>query len=60
MEEMYNELIALEDAYAVASELRRKCDIARRIIESTVGDVLLESRRQNLQSAIQRLEQKLD
>lgn len=60
MEEMYNELIALEDAYAVASELRRKCDIARRIIESTVGDVLLESRRQNLQSAIERLERKLD
>jgi len=60
MEEMYNELIALEDAYAVAPELRRKCDIARRIIESTVGDVLLESRRQNLQSAIERLERKLD
>lgn len=59
MEEMYNELIALEEAYAVAPELRRKCDIARRIIESTLGDVLLESRRQNLQSAIERLEKKL-
>ncbi len=56
---MYNELIALEDAYAVTPELRRKCDIARRIIESTLGDVLLESRRQNLQSAIERLERKL-
>lgn len=59
MEDMYSELIALEDAYAVAPELRRKCDIARRIIESTVGDVLLESRRQNLQSAIERLEKKI-
>jgi translin len=59
MEEMYNELIALEDAYVLAPELRRKCDIARRIIESTLGDVLLESRRQNLQSALERLEKKL-
>ena len=59
MEEMYSELIALEDAYVVAPELRRKCDIARRIIESTLGDVLLESRRQNLQSALERLEKKL-
>jgi translin len=59
MEEMYSELIALEDAYSVAPELRRKCDIARRIIESTLGDVLLESRRQSLQSALERLEKKL-
>jgi predicted translin family RNA/ssDNA-binding protein len=59
MEEMYNELIALEDAYVIAPELRRKCDIARRIIESTLGDVLLESRRQNLQYAIERLEKKI-
>lgn len=60
MEEMYDELIALEDAYVLAPELRRKCDIARRIIESTLGDVLLESRRQNLQSALERLEKRLN
>ncbi len=59
MEEIFNELIALEDAYVIAPELRRKCDIARRIIESTLGDVLLESRRENLQIIMERLETQL-
>jgi translin len=60
MEDMFKELIALEDAYVLAPELRRKCDIARRIIESTLGDILTESRRQKLESAINRLETKLN
>jgi translin len=39
MDEIYVELMALDDAYMLVSGLRRKCDVARRIIETTRGDV---------------------
>lgn len=59
MEEIYVELISLEEAYVLASELRRKCDIARRIIDSTVGDIMMETRRASLQKTVELLEKEM-
>jgi len=36
--------------------LRRKCDVARRIIETTRGDVTVEVRRSSLERSIKGLE----
>lgn len=60
MEEVYTELISLESAYSVAPELRRKCDIARHVIEATIGDVATETRRISLERSIKLLEKKID
>jgi translin len=59
MKEIYGELISQEKAYVLASELRRKCDIARRIIDATLGDVMMEVRRSSLQKTVERLEKKI-
>ena len=59
MKEIYGELISQEKAYVLASELRRKCDIARRIIDATLGDVMMEARRSSLQKTVERLEEKI-
>jgi translin len=59
MEDIYVELIALEAAYKVAPELRRKCDVARRIIEVTRGDVTSEARRSALDKTMKRLERRI-
>jgi len=56
MEEIYMELISLDEAQAILSELRRKCDIARRLIEATRGDISMEARRRSLEEALERLE----
>ena len=56
MEHIYMELMALEDAYLLVPGLRRKCDIARRIIETTRGDVTIETRRSSLERSIKELE----
>jgi len=56
MEHIYSELTAMDDAYLLVSGLRRKCDVARRVIEITRGDVTIEARRSSLEQSIQRLE----
>ncbi len=56
MDEIYVELMALDDAYMLVSGLRRKCDVARRIIEATRGDVTLEVRRSALEKKLSRIE----
>jgi len=56
MEELYMELISLDEAQAILSDLRHKCDIARRIIEATRGDITVEARRMALEKALSRLE----
>ena len=56
MEEIYIELMAMDEAYMLVPGLRRKCDIARRIIESTRGDVTQEVRRKALENYLKRLE----
>ena len=50
MDEIYIELMAMDEAYMLVPRLRRKCDIARRIIETTRGDVTQEVRRKALEN----------
>ena len=56
MEHIYTELTNMDEGYLLVSGLRRKCDIARRIIESTRGDVTIETRRSSLEDSITELE----
>ncbi len=60
MDEIYVELEALDEAYMLVSGLRRKNDVARRIIETTRGDLTQEVRRKALEDHLKRLEQKLE
>ncbi len=55
MEQIYNELLIMDEAMHAVSELRRKLDIARRIIETTRGDITIETRRNSLEQSIQEL-----
>jgi translin len=57
MDEVYVELMALDEAYMLVPGLRRKCDIARRIIEATRGDITQEVRRKALEDYLRRFEQ---
>ena len=56
MDEIYIELMAMDEAYMLVPGLRRKCDIARRIIETTRGDVTQEARRKALENYLKRFE----
>jgi translin len=56
MDEIYSELIVLENVYGLAPELRRKCDVARRVIEITIGDIATETGRSSLEKSIEQLE----
>ncbi|MBE0512925.1 hypothetical protein IBX38_07735 [Candidatus Bathyarchaeota archaeon] len=60
MEHIYSELSAMDDAYLLVSGLRRKCDVARRLIEITRGDVTIEARRSALERSILKLEETID
>ena len=59
MEFIYDELMIMDEALRVVSELRRKSDVARRIIEATRGDVTIEVRRSSLERSIKKLEKVL-
>ena len=59
MEEIFQELVPLEEFYTLIPEIRRKMDIARRLIESTLGEVSSEARRSSLESALRLLEERL-
>ena len=56
MEQIYSELTALDDAYVIVNGLRRKGDVARRLIEITRGDITSEVRRSALERSISKLE----
>lgn len=56
MDEIYIELMAMDEAYMLVPGLRRKCDIARKIIETTRGDVTQEMRRSTLEKYLKRFE----
>jgi translin len=56
MDEIYLELMAMDEAYMLVPGLRRKCDVARKIIEITRGDVTLEVRRSKLEKYLKRLQ----
>ena len=57
MEQIYIELTGMDDAYILVPGLRRKCDVARRVIEATRGDVTNEVRRSSLRDSIQQLKE---
>jgi translin len=60
MEHIYSELMALDDAYIIINGLRRKGDVARRLIEITRGDITSEVRRTALELSISKLEKTID
>jgi translin len=60
MEYIFAELIAMDDAYLLIPGLRRKCDVARHLIETTRGEVAIETRRKSLESAIKKLEKTIE
>jgi len=59
MDLIYIELTGMGDAYFLLSGLRRKCDVARRIIEATRGDVTIEVRRRSLEDSINKLRESM-
>jgi translin len=54
MDEIFIQLLALDEAYMLVPGLRHKSDIARRIIESTRGDITLEVRRKSLEDYLKK------
>jgi translin len=60
MEQIYSELTALDDAYVIVTGLRRKGDVARRLIEITRGDITSEVRRSALEHSISKLEKTIE
>lgn len=60
MEEIYIQLLSLEEAHGLTSDLRRKCDIARRLIEVTRGEITAAVGRKSLEDAIVRLEEAIE
>jgi translin len=60
MDEIYTELMAMDEAYMLVPGLRRKCDMARRTIEATRGDVTQEMRRSMLEKSLKRFEKRVE
>jgi translin len=56
MDEIYIELMAMDESYMFVPGLRRKCDVARRIIETTRGDITQEVRRTSLEKYLKQFE----
>ena len=56
MDEIFVELLALDETYMLVPGLRRKSDITRRIIEATRGDITQEVRRKSLEDYLKKLE----
>jgi translin len=59
MDEIYTELMGMDESYMLVPGLRRKCDVARKIIEITRGDVTQEIRRSMLEEHLKRVEKSL-
>jgi translin len=56
MEQIYIELMSMDEAYMLVPGLRRKSDVARHIIETTRGDITIEARRSTLEECMKNLE----
>jgi translin len=56
MEEIYVELMSMDEAYMLVPGLRRKSDVARHLIETTRGDITIEARRDSLEKCMENLE----
>jgi translin len=52
MDQIFIQLLALDEAYMLVPGLRHKQDAARRVVEATRGDVTLEVRRKSLEDAL--------
>ena len=57
MDEIFIELLALDEAYMLVPGLRRKNDVARKIIETTRGDITQEVRRKVLEDYLKHFKQ---
>jgi len=57
MDQVFIQLLALDEAYMLVPGLRHKSDAARRIIEATRGDITLEVRRKSLEDQLKKFEQ---
>jgi len=60
METIYVGLMDFDEVPFLVSGLRRKCDIARRVIEATRGDITIEVRRTALENSIKGLRKTLE
>lgn len=60
METIYVELVNLDEANILVQGLRRKCDVARHVLEATRGDVTIEVRRTHLEDSIKNLRKRLE
>ena len=60
MELIYMELLNFDDLVVLLPGLRRKMDIARKLIEITRGDVTLEIRRNSLKKNIEQLKNSIE
>ncbi|MEM1508068.1 MAG: hypothetical protein QXU02_04280 [Candidatus Bathyarchaeia archaeon] len=60
MENIYNEIIGCDELLILVSGLRRKCDIARRVIEATRGDITAEVRRTVLNNTMKEFQKILE
>lgn len=56
MDEIFVQLLALDEAYMLVPGLRHKSDTARRIIETTRGDITLEVRRKSLEDYLKKFQ----
>jgi len=56
MEDIYVELMSMDEAYMLVPGLRRKSDVARHLIETTRGDITIEARRSSLEKCMENLE----
>jgi translin len=59
MEQIHVAMVGMDEAMRAVTGLRRKSDVARRIIEITRGDISIDQRRSALEDSIQRLEDTL-
>lgn len=60
MEIIYGEIMSCDELLIFISGLRRKCDVARRVIEATRGDVTAEVRRSVLSNMMKDLQRILE
>jgi translin len=60
MEEIYLNLVSVEDASLLLKGLRRKLDIARGVIENTRAELTAEAGRRRLNESVSRLSKKID
>jgi translin len=59
MDQIFIELMGMDETYMLVPGLRRKCDIARKLIEITRGDVTQEIRRSLLEEHLKQVEKSL-